>query len=117
EHSSVEALPDQVTLGNVSNLSEQNEALVKQHLGEYGDFDDDIFSSFNTALLRDGAFIHVPEGVKVETPVQLLFVQTDAEEPYFTTSRCLIWQIRIQKSLLLKIILALVITSISVCRL
>jgi Fe-S cluster assembly protein SufD len=90
EHSSAEALPEGVTLGNISDLSAADNELVNRHLNAYGDFEGDIFSSFNTALLRDGAFVHVPEGVKVEAPVQLLFVQTDAEEPYFTTSRCLI---------------------------
>ncbi len=88
--SSAEALPGEVTLGNISDLSAANNELVNRHLNAYGDFEGDIFSSFNTALLRDGAFLHVPEGVKAETPVQLLFVQTDAEKPYFTTSRCLI---------------------------
>jgi Fe-S cluster assembly protein SufD len=90
ERSSAEALPGDVTLGNISDLPAADNELVNRHLNAYGDFEGDVFSSFNTALLRDGAFLHVPEGVKVEAPVQLLFVQTDAEEPYFTTSRCLI---------------------------
>jgi Fe-S cluster assembly protein SufD len=90
EYSSAKALPEEVTLGNISGLSGADEKLVNLHLNEYGNFKDDIFSSFNTALLRDGAFIHIPENMKVEVPVQLLFVQTDAEKPYFTTPRCLI---------------------------
>lgn len=88
--SSTDALPEEVTLGNIADLSADGEAIVDKHLNAYGDFDGDIFSSFNTAMLQDGAFIHVPKGMKVDTPVQLLFVQTDAAEPYFTTSRCLI---------------------------
>ncbi|MBN2732930.1 MAG: Fe-S cluster assembly protein SufD [Balneolaceae bacterium] len=90
DYSSTDALPEEVTLGNIADLSADGEALVDKHLNAYGDFEDDIFSSFNTAMLQDGAFIHVPKGMKVDTPVQLLFVQTDADEPYFTTSRCLI---------------------------
>src|SRR5699024_839104 len=61
-----------------------------EHLGEYGDFEDDIFSSFSNAFITDGAFIYVPKDVKVDAPVQILQVQTDAAEPYFTTNRCLI---------------------------
>jgi Fe-S cluster assembly protein SufD len=90
EYSSAEALPEEVTLGNISELSGADEEVVNLHLNEYGDFQGDIFSSFNTALILDGAFIHIPENVKVEMPVQLLFVQTDAEKPYFTTPRCLV---------------------------
>src|SRR5699024_8998508 len=58
--------------------------------GEYGDFEGDIFSSFSNAFIADGAFIYVPDNVKVEAPVQILQVQTDADQPYFTTNRCLI---------------------------
>lgn len=90
EHSSIADLPAEVTIGNISDISASGNTLVEEHLNEYGDFEGDIFSSFNTAMLQDGAFIHVPEGVKVDTPVQLLYVQTDADQPYFTTSRCLI---------------------------
>ena len=90
EHSATDALPEEITIGNIADLADDGNGLVEKHLNEYGDFEDDIFSSFNTAMLQDGAFIHVPEGIKVETPVQILFVQTDAYEPYFTTSRCLV---------------------------
>lgn len=89
-HSSTGDLPGEVTIGNIADISASGNTRVEDHLNEYGDFEDDIFSSFNTALLQDGAFVHVPEGMKVDTPVQLLFIQTDADQPYFTTSRCLI---------------------------
>ena len=90
EHSSTNDLSDDVTVGNISDISASGNALVEEHLNAYGDFDGDIFSSFNTAMLQDGAFIHVPEGITVDTPVQLLYVQTNADQPYFTTSRCLV---------------------------
>lgn len=90
EHSATDDLTEEVTIGNIADVAENDSYLVEKHLNAYGDFDGDIFSSFNTAMLQDGAFIHVPEGVKVDTPVQLLYVQTDSDEPYFTTSRCLV---------------------------
>src|SRR5699024_329854 len=93
EHSNIEGLPAELLIGNLAELAADNSdtaALVKQHLNEYGDFEGDIFSSFSTAFLEDGTFIYVPENLKVETPIQLLQLQTDANEPYFSTSRCLI---------------------------
>jgi len=90
DHSSTTDLPDEVTIGNIADIVEDDGHFLEDHLNKYGDFEDDIFSSFNTAMLQDGAFIHVPEGVKVDTPVQFLYIQTDAAEPYFTTSRCLV---------------------------
>lgn len=90
EHSSMDALPDEVMVGNIAKLAKEDSELLKKHLNAYADFEDDIFSSFNSAFLKDGTFIHVPEGLKVETPVHLLNVQTDAEENYFTTSRTVV---------------------------
>lgn len=89
ERSSVEALPEGVTLGTLPEHAGSHPA-VEEHLNAYGDFEGDAFSSFNNAYVDDGAFIHVPEGVTVSSPVQLLFVQTDAGRPYFTTPRCLV---------------------------
>ncbi len=93
EHSSTEALSEDVIIGNLATLAainSPNAELVKNHLNEYGDFEGDIFSSFSNAFIEDGAFIYVPENLKVEQPVQLLQIQTDADKPYFTTSRCLV---------------------------
>lgn len=90
EHSSVNDLPEEVVIGNLADLAADNNPLIKKHLNRYADFEGDVFTSFNNAFLEDGAFIYVPKDLKVETPVQLLNIQTDAAETYFTTSRCLV---------------------------
>lgn len=90
EHSAVDALPESVIIGNLADLAADNNPIIKQHLNQYADFEGDIFTSFNNAFLQDGALIYVPKDLKVDTPVQLLNIQTDADEPYFTTSRCLV---------------------------
>lgn len=90
EHSVVEGLPDDVVIGNIAQLAADNNPLVKKHLNQYLDFEDDIFTAFNTAFLEDGALVYVPKGTKVEAPVHLLFIQTEAEQNYFTTSRSII---------------------------
>jgi len=89
-HSSTEALPEKLKIGNLADLGEESELIVKKYLNRQTDFENDVFTSFNNAFLDDGAFIYVPEGMKVDTPIQLLHVQTDASENYFTTSRTLI---------------------------
>lgn len=89
EHSSTEALPDEVVIGNIAHLAEDNE-LLQKHLNNHADFEDDVFTSFNSAFLEDGAFIYVPKGQEVDVPVHLLFIQTDADENYFSTSRTVI---------------------------
>lgn len=93
DHSSVDELPDDVIIGNIANLAADNSKrvdFIRNHLNEYGDFEGDIFTSVSKAFIDDGAFVYVPENVKVDVPVQVLQVQTDADQPYFTTNRCLI---------------------------
>src|SRR5699024_10835663 len=50
----------------------------------------DVSSSFNDAFLQDGAFIYVPKGKKIDVPVHMLFVQTEDDATYFTTSHSVI---------------------------
>lgn len=93
KHSSTSGLPDEVIAGSIADFAADNNehaGFIKQHLGEYGDFEDDIFSSFSNAFITDGAFVYIPENIKLSTPVHILQVQTDADQPYFTTNRCLI---------------------------
>lgn len=90
EHSNTEALPGGVLAGNLADFAAKENGHVKKHLNQYADFEGDVFTSFNNAFLEDGAFIYAPEGTKVETPVHLLFIQTDAPENYFITPRCLV---------------------------
>lgn len=92
EYSSTENLPDELVIGNIASLAAEDNELLEQHLNKYleANFEEDVFSSFNSAFLKDGAFIYVPEDVTVEAPVHLLYIQTDADENYFTTSRSVV---------------------------
>ncbi|HKK44581.1 MAG TPA: Fe-S cluster assembly protein SufD [Balneolaceae bacterium] len=90
QHSSTGALPDDVVIGNIARLAAEDNQLLRMHLNQYADFEDDVFTSFNSAFLKDGAFIYIPKDKKVEAPVHLLFVQTDADQNYFATSRSVI---------------------------
>lgn len=90
EHSDTEAMPEEVLIGNLADYAAEDNEQVNKHLNQYADFEGDIFTSFNNAFLEDGAFIFLPADVQVDTPVHLLFVQTDASENYFITPRCLV---------------------------
>ena len=48
--------------------------LVEQHLARHAGFADNAFAALNTAFLADGAFVHVPPGLALERPLELLFV-------------------------------------------
>ena len=88
--SKTDRLPDGVIVANLADaLRDGNEIAVK-HLGKLAIWEDDPFVPLNTAVFRDGAFIYVPKNVRVEDPIQLLFINTDEQERFVMTPRCLI---------------------------
>jgi len=56
-------------------LGEEHSALEK-HLTRYARTEKNTFTALNNAFFSDGAFIYLPEGTPLETPVHLLFVST-----------------------------------------
>lgn len=88
EHSSVEPLPEGVTIQNLyQNLDHD---VAAQYLNQLADYPDDIFVPFNGLHFTDGSFIHIAKDVDAGAPIQILNVYTDAEKPYVATPRSLI---------------------------
>ncbi|MEX0721014.1 MAG: Fe-S cluster assembly protein SufD [Balneolaceae bacterium] len=89
DSSKVSGLPDNVIVGSLAAAGDSK--LIDIHLGKYTNYDEDrdVFAAFNDANFRDGAFIYVPKETKVETPIHILNVFTDAEKPFFVTPRLL----------------------------
>jgi Fe-S cluster assembly protein SufD len=54
-------------------------SLLERHLTRQADTQDpaQVFSAINTALMHDGAVIHVQRGVDVESPINLLFLSDE----------------------------------------
>ena len=97
ELSSIDNLPKGVVIGNLNEHADQN-SLVHEHLNNYAEYDDDVFVAFNGAFTKDGVFISIPKETKVEAPIHLLHVYTDAEKPYFVTPRVLVHADRYSKA-------------------
>jgi Fe-S cluster assembly protein SufD len=74
--SSLEALPAGVVVADIgAALSGEHGSLVREKLGSLAPAAaGGAFASLNAAFFAGGAFIHVPRGVRVESPVQLLFL-------------------------------------------
>ncbi|HKX28257.1 MAG TPA: Fe-S cluster assembly protein SufD [Blastocatellia bacterium] len=79
EHSDLSALPAGVTVAPISGLSAEQAKIAGQHLAAYADYRDEAFTALNTAYLGDAAFIHLPAGRIVETPIHLFFLSAAAE--------------------------------------
>ena len=84
-----QGLPEGVA---VSSLAEAltGEGQVAQHLARHAEFQDSAFTALNTAFIRDGAYLHVPDGVAVTEPVLLLFLTTGHHDDALVQPRVLL---------------------------
>jgi Fe-S cluster assembly protein SufD len=70
------ALPSGVTVSNLSQVPAEVASVVRDHLAARANHHDEVFTALNTAALGDGAFVYIPAGKVVETPIHLLFLST-----------------------------------------
>ncbi|HEX8293654.1 MAG TPA: Fe-S cluster assembly protein SufD [Pyrinomonadaceae bacterium] len=91
EHSSLEAIPGQVTAEELgAALAGEHGELLWEHLGRLSGEGSDAFSALNTAFVGGGALLRVPAGVVVEAPIQLLFLTAPGEGEGVTFPRVLV---------------------------
>jgi len=72
--STVEQLPAGVKAGSLAAALVSDAALVEKYLGRCAPESDNAFTALNQAFFLDGAFVHVPKGVEVESPIQLVYI-------------------------------------------
>ncbi|MDG5765918.1 Fe-S cluster assembly protein SufD [Balneolales bacterium ANBcel1] len=90
QYSKTDQLPEGVIVANLADVLRDGNEVALEHLGRYAKWEDDPFAPLNTAVFRDGAFIYVPKSVKIEEPIQLLFINTDENKQYMLAPRSLI---------------------------
>lgn len=73
------ALPAGVKVGSLAAGLQNAAPLLQEHLGRHAGADHNPFAALNQAYFTDGAFIHVPAGVEVPEPIQLVFVSAATE--------------------------------------
>ena len=89
--SSLAGLPPGVRAGGLADALHGDQAgLVEQHLARHAPCAGSPFTALNTAFLRDGALVHVAEGVDLEMPIYLRFVATHSAKPAVCHPRTLI---------------------------
>lgn len=72
--STIEKLPNGVKAGSLAAALNSEAMLVEKYLGRCTPAKDNAFAALNQAFFLDGAFIYVPKGVVVETPIQLVYI-------------------------------------------
>ncbi len=72
--SRTKGLPPGVHAGSLAGALKDYPDVVQRYFGQLADFTSRSFTALNTALVQDGAFVHVPDGVVLEEPIHIVFV-------------------------------------------
>lgn len=74
--SKIGTLPVGVKFMSLEDALEKNRDMVEPYLGRCAEFTDQPFADLNTAFLREGVFLYVPEGMVIEEEIHILYVTT-----------------------------------------
>ncbi len=70
------SLPPAVMATSLSEALRNGSELVQRHLARYARVEENPFTALNTAFFQDGGFVHVPAGLDLPLPINLVFVTT-----------------------------------------
>jgi Fe-S cluster assembly protein SufD len=93
ELSDMDSLSPGLTVRSMAEALAAGDGLVDAHLGKVVPSRDEGVVALNTALMRDGAVIHIAKGATVERPMHLVFAATGAKpSSVFTRSLIVVEQ-------------------------
>ena len=79
-----------VTITPISALTDAQQEFLSSKLLDSSALRQDIFSTLNSAFIRDGVFISIPENFRMEKPIHMLFL-TASNESIITHPRVIIF--------------------------
>ena len=88
--SSLGNLPPGVVATSLAEALRNGGDVLQRHLTRYARSEENPFTALNTALFRDGGFIHIAAGVDLPVAINLVFVTTSAAADTVTHPRNLI---------------------------
>jgi Fe-S cluster assembly protein SufD len=74
----------------IGTLADANLDAAVGGLGQVAAYQDDVFTALNTSFLSDGAFVVIPDGKIVGTPIEILHLAQPSGKPLITQPRTLI---------------------------
>ena len=79
-----------VRIENLGAALSRDDGLAEKHLARLASTKDDGFTALNTAFIQDGAYINIPAGESLDTPVHLAFISTDRGQASVSHPRVLV---------------------------
>lgn len=83
-------LPAGVQIGSLSAALRDDPGRLEPYFARFAGRRGNGFVDLNTALMEDGAFIHLPRGTSIPDPVHLLFVTAAGDQAVMTHPRILV---------------------------
>ena len=83
-------ISDEITIESFSDAVKNHPELIEKHFGGITKDKEEIFTALNTAMAVDGAFIHIPDNVRINEKIQLIFITDATESNVFIQPRNLI---------------------------
>jgi Fe-S cluster assembly protein SufD len=83
-------LPRGARVESLTEAIGANPPELAAHLGQYANVQKNPFVALNSGFIRDGAFIYLPRGTSIHSPIHLLFVSVPTTEPTVTHPRVLV---------------------------
>jgi Fe-S cluster assembly protein SufD len=74
-----DGLPSGVVMGSLEQVANEHPELIENHINRQAGLSNDPFVAMNTAFTKDGFFMHVPKGVTIKKPVQIINLLSSAE--------------------------------------
>ncbi len=78
--STVPQLPRGMRVRSLQSAFKTDRDRVEPHLARCATAESNAFLAFNTAFMKDGAFVHVPAGLMLNNVIHLLFLSTGARQ-------------------------------------
>jgi len=88
--SNISRLPDNIVIGSLRAIMSTDPELVNHYLAHNTWAHNDRFNELNRALLNDGLFIHVPENVVVEKPIEVVYLNISHDEQTLSAPRSVV---------------------------
>jgi Fe-S cluster assembly protein SufD len=79
ELSSITEKDAEIIIGSLATKRHQHATIINKHFGQYAKIEGEAMNALNTALLSDGAFVHVPAGKTITHPV-IIYTIVDASD-------------------------------------
>jgi Fe-S cluster assembly protein SufD len=77
--SNLQQLPEGLTICSLVDAEKSNSPVFEKHYGQYADINADPFIALNTAMTKDGVFIHIAKNAIIEKPIHVIHVSTSSE--------------------------------------